>query len=248
MARLEGKIAIITGGARGMGVAHAELFIKEGAKVVITDILEDEGKKAEARLGKACLFLKHDVTKREDWEAVMKKTKEHFGNPTILINNAGIAVQKPWDVATDDDYHKTYMINQFGVYLGIVTVFPYMKDAGVGSIINISSTAGMEGNAGLLAYNASKFAVRGMTKSAALEFGPDNVRVNSIHPGVIRTPMTMENPNIDKSMVEAIGETVPLRRIADPIEVSNLCLYLASDESSYSTGSEFIVDGGKLAG
>ena len=248
MARLAGKIAIITGGARGMGAAHAELFIKEGAKVVITDILEEEGKKTEAKLGKDCLFIKHDVTKREDWEAVVEKTKKHFGNPTVLINNAGIAVQRPWHMSTDEEYHKTYMINQFGVYLGMITVFPAMKEAGVGSIVNISSTAGMEGYAGLFSYVASKFAVRGMTKSAALEFGADNVRVNSVHPGVIRTPMTMENPDVDKSMVEAIGDTVALKRIADPIEVSNLCLYLASDESSYSTGSEFIVDGGKLAG
>ncbi len=246
MARLAGKVAIITGGARGMGAEHAALFVKEGAKVVITDILD--GTETANKLGENCTFMKHDVTKREDWERVVSETEKLYGNVTVLVNNAGIAKLKPWDQTSDEDYDIHYRINQLGVYLGMAITAPSMIKAGIGSIINISSIAGMAGGAGSLPYVATKFAVRGMTKSAAIDFGPHNVRVNSVHPGVIRTPMTMENPNVDKSLIEQMGEMNPLKRIGDPIEIANLVLYLASDESSFSTGSEFIADGGQIAG
>lgn len=245
MGRLDGKVALITGGARGMGASHAELFIKEGAKVVITDILD--GSDVAKRLGDHCKFIQHDVTKREDWERAVKETEDTFGPISILINNAGIAKFAPYQTRTDEDYDLHYRINQLGVYLGMQITAPSMERAGIGSMINISSIAGLAGSAGLMAYTATKFAVRGMTKVAALDYGSLNIRVNSIHPGVIRTPMTMENPNVDVSLVEAMGDTVALGRIADSIEVSRLALFLASDESSYSTGSEFVIDGGQTA-
>lgn len=246
MGRLNGKVAIITGGARGMGAAHAELFVKEGAKVVITDILD--GAETAKKIGENCTFMKHDVTKREDWERVVSETEKLYGNVTVLVNNAGIAKLKPWDQTTDEDYDIHYQINQLGVYLGMQITAPSMIKAGVGSIVNISSIAGMAGGAGSLPYVATKFAVRGMTKAAAIDWGPHNVRVNSVHPGVIRTPMTMDNPNVDKALIEQMGEMNPLKRIGDPIEISNLVLYLASDESSFSTGTEFVADGGQIAG
>ncbi len=246
MGRLEGKVAIITGGARGMGASHAEVFVKEGAKVVITDILD--GQETAEKLGPNCTFMKHDVTLREDWERVVKETDKLYGPVTVLVNNAGIAKLKPWDQTTDEDYDIHYRINQLGVYLGMQITAPFMIKAGIGSIVNISSIAGMAGGANALPYVATKFAVRGMTKAAAIDWGPMNIRVNSVHPGVIRTPMTMENPDVDKSLVEQMGELSPLKRIADAIEITNLVLYLASDESSFSTGSEFIADGGQIAG
>jgi 3alpha(or 20beta)-hydroxysteroid dehydrogenase len=247
MGRLEGKVAIITGGARGMGLSHAELFIKEGAKVVITDVLEDEGVKAATRLGSNCMFMRHDVSSRADWERVVKETEAKFGPVSVLVNNAGIAKLSPWDQTTDENYDLHYRINQLGVYLGMVITAPSMFKAKKASIINISSIAGMAGSAGSMPYVASKFAVRGMTKAAANDFGPKGIRVNSVHPGVIRTPMTMDNPNVDRKLVEQMGAANPLGRIADPIEVSNLVLFLASDESSFSTGSEFVVDGGQIS-
>ncbi len=246
MGRLDSKVAIITGGARGMGASHAEKFLAEGAKVVITDIID--GKKTAEKLGKNCTFMKHDVTKREDWERVVADTEKLYGPVNVLVNNAGIAKIRPWEQQTDDEFEMHYKINQFGVYLGMQVTVPSMQKAGVGSIVNISSIAGMRGNPNGIAYTATKFAVRGMTMCAALDFGKYNIRVNSVHPGVIRTPMTMENPDVDKSLVEQMGESNPLGRIGDPIEITNLVLYLASDESSFSTGSEFIADGGQIAG
>ncbi len=246
MGRLDGKVALITGGARGMGASHAELFLKEGAKVVITDILD--GTETAKKLGKNCTFMKHDVTKREDWEKVVSETEKLYGPVTVLVNNAGIAKLKPWDQTSDEDYDLHYRINQLGVYLGMQVTVHSMIKAGIGSIINISSIAGMGGGANAMPYVATKFAVRGMTKVGAIDWGKHNIRVNSVHPGVIRTPMTMENPDVDKSLVEQMGEMNPLGRIADSIEISNLVLYLASDESSFSTGSEFIADGGQIAG
>ncbi len=246
MGRLNGKVAIITGGARGMGAKHAEVFVKEGAKVVITDILD--GTKTAKEIGGDCTFMKHDVTKREDWERVVAETEKLYGPISVLVNNAGIAKLMPWDQEGDDNYDLHYRINQLGVYLGMKITVPSMKKASAGSIVNISSIAGMGGGANSMPYVATKFAVRGMTKTGAIEWGQHNIRVNSVHPGVIRTPMTMDNPDVDKELVESMGQNNPLGRIADPIEVTNLVLYLASDESSFSTGSEFIVDGGQIAG
>ena len=245
MGRLTGKVALITGAARGMGASHAELFVKEGAKVVITDVLD--GTETAKRLGDHCVYMKHDVTKREDWEKVVAETEKQFGPINILINNAGIAKILPWDQTSDEVYDLHYRINQLGVYLGMLITVPSMKKAEGGSIINISSIAGIMGNPNGSPYTATKFAVRGMTKSAAADWGPLGIRVNSVHPGVIRTPMTMENPDVDKSLVEQMGAMNCLGRIGDPIELSYVCLFLASDESSFVTGAEFVADGGQIS-
>ncbi|WP_227396178.1 glucose 1-dehydrogenase [Jeotgalibacillus aurantiacus] len=246
MGRLDGKVALITGGARGMGASHAKAFIAEGAKVVITDVLTEEGEKTAHALGDHCVFFKHDVTSEEEWKDIVHKTEEHFGPISVLVNNAGIVIQEPLESLSLENYRKVIDINQVGVFLGMKSVLPSMKKADKGSIINISSISGMVGQAMTLAYNASKFAVRGMTKSAAVELGPHGIRVNSIHPGIIKTPMT-QTPELE-AVLEQMLAGIPLGRQAEPEEVSALCVFLASDESSYSSGSEFIIDGGMIAG
>ena len=246
MARVQGKVAIVTGGARGQGASHARLLVKEGAKVVITDVLEAEGKTLAAELGDNAVFVKHDVTSTSDWEMVVKLAEEKFGPVTVLVNNAGISGDPtPLEDTSIDAYKRIVAINQDGVFYGMKYVIPSMKKAGKGSIVNISSISGLVGNPGAVGYNASKFAVRGMTKSAALELGPFGIRVNSIHPGLIETPMIRQGSV--KDSIDELAVAVPMKRIADASEVSNLVLFLASDESSYSTGSEFVIDGGLTA-
>lgn len=245
MGRLDGKVAIITGGARGMGASHAKRFLEEGAKVMITDILEKEGEAMSSELGGNIKFMKHDVTKASEWEKVVAETESAFGPVSILVNNAGIALLKPLDEITEEDYRKVIDINQVSVFLGMKYVHKSMSKAKNGSIVNISSVSGLRGNTGSVAYDASKFAVRGMTKSAAIELGAEGIRVNSIHPGIIETPMIMQEDA--KDAVRELAKNVPLKRTAQPVEVSNLVVYLASDESSYSTGSEFVIDGGMTA-
>jgi 3alpha(or 20beta)-hydroxysteroid dehydrogenase len=245
MGRLDGKVAIMTGGARGMGASHAKKFLEEGAKVMITDILEKEGEAMSSELGGNIKFMKHDVTKASEWEKGVAETESAFGPVSVLVNNAGIALLKPIDEITEEDYRRVVDINQVSVFLGMKYVHPSMKKAEKGSIINISSVSGLRGNTGSVAYDASKFAVRGMTKSAAIEFGAEGIRVNSIHPGIIETPMIMQEDA--KDLVRELAKAVPLKRTAQPSEVSNLVVYLASDESSYSTGSEFVIDGGMTA-
>lgn len=246
MGRVDGKVIIITGGARGMGASHARKLHSEGAKVVITDIMEKEGQALAEELGEKAIFLKHDVTNTSDWERVVRETEAAFGPVNVLVNNAGIIINKFIEDMTEEEYKKVIFVNQLGVFLGMKAVLPSMRKTKGGSIINISSVSGLIGSPGNVAYDASKFAVRGMTKTAALEFGKYGIRVNSIHPGVIETPMILQDDT--KDLIEKIGQTIPLGRTAKPEEVSSLVLYLASDESSYSTGSEFIVDGGITAG
>ncbi|WP_033542143.1 glucose 1-dehydrogenase [Planococcus sp. CAU13] len=241
MGRLDGKVAIITGGARGMGAAHARRFLEEGAKVVITDILEEEGEAMAKNLGGSARFMKHDVTKAAEWQQVVAETESVFGPVSVLVNNAGIALLKTIGDMTEAQYRRVIDVNQVSVFLGMKYVHPSMSKAGNGSIINISSVSGLKGNSGSVAYDASKFAVRGMTKSAAVEFASEGIRVNSVHPGIIETPM------VRKSRVSKLAKTVPLDRTAKPEEVSHLVVYLASDESGYVTGAEFVVDGGLTA-
>lgn len=243
MARLAGKVAVITGAAQGMGATHARLFIEEGAKVVLTDLNEEKGQALAKSLGENALFIKQNVTSEEDWKAVVEATEKHFGAIHVLINNAGITLAKSILDTALDDYRRIVEINQVSVFLGMKTVIPSMKKAGVGSIVNISSINGLVG--GAIGYTDTKFAVRGMTKAVALEVAADNIRVNSVHPGVIETPMIMQADT--KAAVEAFAKTIPQKRLAKPEEVSKLVLFLASDESSYSTGSEFIIDGGITA-
>ncbi|MDT0318923.1 glucose 1-dehydrogenase [Streptomyces millisiae] len=247
MGRLDGKVAVITGAARGMGAAHARRFVAEGARVVVTDVNEDGGRRVADELGGNARFLRHDVASLADWRRVVREAERTFGPVTVLVNNAGILGPVVDTVDLDEDaYLRVCAVNQHSQYYGMKTVVPGMRRAGGGSIVNVSSAAGMVSIVGSpsLAYVASKFASRGMTKHAAVEYGPDNIRVNSVHPGYIRTPMMVEATDEEGG---GIGDTVPLRRLADPAEVSGLVLFLASDESSYVTGTEHVVDGGLTA-
>jgi 3alpha(or 20beta)-hydroxysteroid dehydrogenase len=243
MERLKNKVAIITGGARGMGASHVRLFASEGAKVVFTDLNEEQGRILEKEIGGNVKFIKQDVTDAASWEKVVEDTEKIFGQVNILVNNAGISINKPLLEITEDEYRKIVDINQVSVFLGTKAVAASMKKGGNGSIINISSMNGLVG--GAIGYTDTKFAVRGMTKAAAIQLSPLGIRVNSVHPGVIETPMVTEGDSYE--VIEKLSKQIPIRRMAKSEEVSNLVLYLASDESSYSTGSEFVIDGGLTA-
>ena len=240
--RLDGKVALVTGGARGMGESHARKFVAEGAKVVITDVLDEDGTSVAKDLGDDALYLHHDVTDEEQWNAAVAATTDRFGRLDVLVNNAGILHLMPIAMTDVADYRRVIEVNQVGVFLGMKAVTPAMAANKSGSIINISSLAGMVGAQGHVAYCASKWAVRGMTKVAALELAPLGIRVNSIHPGLIDTPMVDAYREV--GIADAALAAVPLGRMAEADDVSELALYLASDDSRYSTGSEFIVDGG----
>jgi 3alpha(or 20beta)-hydroxysteroid dehydrogenase len=243
MGRLDNKVAIVTGAAQGMGAAHAKRFIEEGAKVVLTDLNEEKGNAFAAELGENAIFVKHNVANEEDWATVIQKAEEAFGPVNILVNNAGISVNKSLMDFTLEEYRRIVDINQVSVFLGMKAVVPSMKKASNGSIVNISSMNGLV--AGAIGYTDTKFAVRGMTKAASIELAGQGIRVNSVHPGVIATPMIQQADA--KDVIEEFAKFIPLKRVAQPEEVSNLVLYLASDESSYSTGSEFVIDGGLTA-
>ncbi|SEU09782.1 glucose 1-dehydrogenase [Paenibacillus sp. NFR01] len=243
MKRLEGKIAIVTGAAQGMGAAHARRFVAEGAKVVLTDLNEEKGAALVNELGANALFVKQDVTSEEDWAAVIAKTEEKFGPVNVLVNNAGITMAKSILQTSLGEYRRIVDINQVSVFLGMKSVIPSMRKAGGGSVVNISSINGIVG--GAIGYTDTKFAVRGMTKAAAVECAHYGIRVNSVHPGVIATPMVVQEDT--KAAVEEFAKHIPIKRVAEPEEVTSLVLYLASDESSYSTGAEFVVDGGITA-
>ncbi|AMO86597.1 3-alpha-(or 20-beta)-hydroxysteroid dehydrogenase [Solibacillus isronensis B3W22] len=251
MGKLEGKVAIITGAARGQGAAHAKAFIEEGAKVAITDILSEEGAQLAEQLGaENCKFYKHDVTNLKEWESIVSDVENTFGPVNILINNAGIGLKKSIVDMTEEEYRKIIDVNQVSVFLGMKSVIPSMLKMNSGSIVNISSIAGLLGSKdGSVAYDASKFAVTGMTKSIGLEMAHTGIRVNSVHPGIIMTPMVMtkdENPTVTDSIGKLLNH-VPMKRGATPEEVTKLVLFLASDDSSYSTASEFVIDGGLTA-
>ncbi len=243
MKRLEDKVAIITGAAQGMGASHARKFIEEGAKVVLTDLNEVKGEHLAKELGANAFFIKQDVTNEGDWERVVSETEAKFGPINVLVNNAGITMSKSLLEISAEEYSRILNINQLSVFLGMKSVIPSMKKTKNASIVNISSINGLVG--GAIGYTDSKFAVRGMTKAAALEFAADGIRVNSVHPGVIATPMVMQEDT--KDAVEEFAKHIPVQRVAQPEEVSNLVLFLASDDSSYSTGSEFVIDGGITA-
>jgi 3alpha(or 20beta)-hydroxysteroid dehydrogenase len=247
MGRLEGKVAIITGASQGMGEEHARAFVREGAKVILTDINAEAGEKLAASLGDNAMFLKQDVSKEADWTDVVAKGEARFGLVNVLVNNAGVLGKI---AATTDfgevDYRFVTEINQIGVFLGMKAVIPSMIKAGGGSIVNISSIAGIVAIYGApnLAYVGTKFAVRGMTKQIAVEYGRQNIRCNSIHPGYIRTPMMAAAT--DEEGGDALS-MIPLARLAACSEVSNLAIFLASDESSFITGAEHVIDGGMTA-
>lgn len=240
MGRVTGKIALISGGARGMGAAHARALVDEGAHVVIGDLLDEAGQALAADLGPSAHYVHLDVTDKQQWIDAVAATNTTFGPVNVLINNAGIA---NGNLLTDfelSEWQRILDINLTGTFLGCQAAAQTMIDNKAGSIINISSVEGYRGSPGLHGYTATKFAVRGLTKSVALELAPHGVRVNSVHPGLIRTDMTA---GIPEDFLQ-----IPLGRAADPAEVSALVLYLASDESSYSTAAEFLIDGGLIAG
>lgn len=243
MTRLSGKIAIITGAAQGMGASHAKLFVEQGAKVVLTDLNEEKGQAFAAELGENAVFVKQNVANEADWANVVTVAEEKFGPVNVLVNNAGITMAKKIVDASIEDYRRIVEINQVSVFLGMKAVLSSMQKAGGGSIVNVSSMNGLV--AGAIGYTDTKFAVRGMTKAAAMEFAEYGIRVNSVHPGVIATPMVVQEDT--KAAVEAFAKHIPLGRVAQPEEVSNMVLFLASDDSTYSTGSEFVIDGGMTA-
>ncbi len=247
MGRLDGKVALITGAARGQGEAEARLFAAEGARVVLGDVLDADGERVAASLGERAVYRHHDVSTEESWTSFVGLARERFGRIDVLVNNAGILHVAPIATIALADYMRVISVNQVGCLLGMKAVIPAMAEARRGSIVNISSTAGLQGTAGLVAYASSKFAIRGMTKTAALELGPLGIRVNAICPGGIDTPMGRgeDFSGVDTSNVFA---TLPLGRIGAPREVAAMALFLASDEGSYCTGAEFVVDGGMLAG
>lgn len=238
MGRVQDKVAIVTGGARGIGEAYARILIAEGAKVVIGDVLDTQGAALAAELGANAAYVHLDVTQADNWQSAIAFTVKTFGGLHILVNNAGIASAAPILEFKLDIWRKTLDINLTGTFLGMQAAIPDMRKGG--SIINISSVEGLRGSAGLHAYVASKFAVRGLTKSVALDVAHLGIRVNSIHPGLIETDMTKNIP------AEALQ--IPMGRSAKPAEVAKLMLFLASDESSYSTGAEFLIDGGLTMG
>lgn len=237
--RVLNKVAIVTGAGRGIGRAIAERLVMEGASVIGTDMQFGDRQSGDTEFDGKLFLMKQDVRSAKDWDAVVQEAENRFGHVSILVNNAGVI---KWNTSirdtTEEDYQLTIDVNQTGVFLGMKHTLPSMERAGGGAMINFSSTAGLIGYWGLMPYVASKFAVRGMTKSAAIEFGASKIRVNSIHPAFIRTAMT---EGIDPS-------ANPLARHAEPDELARLVLFLASDEGSYCTGAEFVMDGGHTCG
>ena len=242
MGKLDGRVALITGGARGQGAAEGTLFAAEGAAVVLTDVLDADGEKTAAAIKGS--YLHHDVTSEDEWTAIVDAVMRRHGRLDVLVNNAGIYMPGGLTVATLTDYRRVIEVNQVGVFLGMKAVAAPMIAARSGAIVNISSVAGLRGGGGSIAYTASKWAVRGMTRSAAAELGRHGIRVNSIHPGYIETAMLHQVPGVDAGRMEEMLRRVPLGRVAMPEEVAKLALFLACDDSSYCTGSEFVVDGG----
>ncbi|MCC5950382.1 MAG: glucose 1-dehydrogenase [Nitriliruptoraceae bacterium] len=241
MGTLEGKVAIVTGGARGMGEGEARRLIEEGAKVIIADVLDTEGEALAAELGDRAHFVHLDVTDSASWAAAVESTHEVFGPVDILVNNAGILTQAPVDQTPEEDIRRIYDVNLVGPFLGIQAVVPDMRATGKGSIINIASAAGVVPMQFLSAYSSSKWGLRGLTKCAAMDLGRDGIRVNAINPGGVRTPMAA---GADESMFAAFA----IPRIGEPLEIGAAVAFLASDESAFITGADLTVDGGMVLG
>jgi len=239
MDRLSGKVALISGGARGMGAEEARMIVSEGGQVVIGDILVDEGRQLASELGSNAVFTELDVTSYDSWEAAVALTITRFGRLNVLINNAGMINFGELGDYLPEQWEKIMGVNLTGPFLGIKAAHASLVEHAPSSIINISSTAGFQGIAALHGYTASKFGLRGLTKSVALELATKGVRANSVHPGTIATPM---NADLD------VADFNPMHRMGHVSEVANLIVYLASDESSFTTGTEFVIDGGELAG
>jgi NAD(P)-dependent dehydrogenase (short-subunit alcohol dehydrogenase family) len=245
--RLKDKVAIVTGGASGMGRSEATIFAREGARVVVADVLDKEGQEVAKSIGEAARFVKLDVTSEAEWQAAVAAAEHEFGKVDILVNNAGISGTYTSDLTSTEAWDRVMDINAKGVFLGMKHAIPAMKRAGGGAIVNISSISGFTGQLGVhMAYNASKGAVRIMTKTAAVQWARDNIRVNSVHPGFM-PPMRTSVGSAKPEWREKVLATVPMRREGKVEEVAHAVLFLASDEASYITGTELVVDGGFLA-
>jgi cyclopentanol dehydrogenase len=246
--RLAGKVALVTGAARGMGAAEARLFAQEGAKVVVADVLDAEGRRVVDEINRSqvnhAAYVHLDVTKASEWEHAVALAMEKFGRLNILVNNAGILSLAGVEATTEDEWQRVIDVNQKGVWLGMKAVVPAMRQAGGGSIVNISSIYGLIGSGGSAAYHATKGAIRILSKTAAAEFAPVNIRVNSVHPGLITTPMVEPIP---AEFHQKIVSTGCIKREGRPEEVAYGVLFLASEEASYVTGSELVIDGGYTA-
>jgi 3alpha(or 20beta)-hydroxysteroid dehydrogenase len=243
--KLDGRVALITGAGRGQGESHARVLVEEGAKVAVTDVLDDLGPKVAADLGDNAIWCHLDVTSAAEWTAAVDATVAAFGKLDVLVNNAGIFPQVTIEEMTEDDFMKVIRVNQLGTWLGMKSVIAPMRAAGGGSIVNIASAAGLTGIPGMSAYVGSKHAVRGMSKTAAAELGHDGIRVNSIYPGAIFGEGSI--PGLDLDIVDSMFAGLPLARVGRPVETSKAVVYFASDDSAYCTGSELQVDGGALS-
>ncbi len=248
--RVEGRVAIVTGGARGQGASHGEHLARDGAKVVLTDVLDSDGEAEAARQrdeGLSVQYAHLDVSNTGEWSALIERVEREHGKVDVLVNNAGIARYSGVTDCSDEEWDLTIAINQSGVFYGMRAVIPAMQRAGGGSIINTSSTFGVAGAEGYAAYCASKHAVVGLTKSAAITYGKDNIRVNAICPGTVLTPMLEEEIEVNKELVDEMIAAQPISRVGLPKDISPAVVYLASEESSYVTGTLLTVDAGYLA-
>lgn len=245
---LHGRCAIITGAARGQGAAHARALAAEGALVLVTDVLDEQGEEVAAGIGPQCRYQHLDVASEADWTAAVQTATDAFGPVRVLVNNAGVLRRGPIQSASMDDYDLVMNVNVRGVFLGMRAVLGSMRGAGGGSIVNVSSNAGMLGTPNALAYVTSKWAVRGMTKAAAAELGRYGIRVNSVHPGSVATPLLMSDGFTEEAFLVRARDRLAIPRIAEPDEISPAIVYFASDLSGYATGSELLVDGGWAVG
>ena len=249
MGRLEGKVAIITGTGRGTGAVHARRFVEEGARVVIGDIVDERGRAVAATLGDAAHYLHFDVANPADWVAAVDAAMDRFGAIDVLVNHAGINLWKSFVNVTVEEYMTIFATNQLGVFLGMRAVAPVMMQARSGSIINIGSAEALKSLPGILPYSATKWAIRGMTRTAALELGPYGIRVNTVCPGAVNSPERLAEFGMDPRTenYQEVLSMMPLRRLAEPEEIANMVVFLASDESSACTAEDFIVNCGETA-